>query len=74
MIFLEILTLFTIGLSLSIDTFVLSTVYGLINYSNKKIYAVFYNGVDLNLNELKYIIVEYNPDTKEFSNLVNITK
>lgn len=40
MIFLEILTLFTVGLSLSIDAFALSTVYGLINYSNKRIYLV----------------------------------
>lgn len=40
MIFLEILTLVTIGLSLSIDAFALSCIYGILNHSNKKIYLV----------------------------------
>lgn len=37
---MEIITLITIGLSLSIDAFALSTLYGIVNYSNKKIYLV----------------------------------
>lgn len=40
MIFLEILALITIGFSLSIDAFTLSTLYGIINCSNKKICLV----------------------------------